>query len=101
LILSFLSGQKNEELRKKRNEERSQKMQAAVQEWEAAKKEAKAAKIKVKDWVQDHPKPMKKNVEFAPELAIPRPKLQKENDGDVADDEEQDFNENGWTDDDE
>jgi hypothetical protein len=69
-----------------------------VQEWEAAKKVAKAAKIKIKDWEKEHPKPKKKDADFAPEPAIPKPKLRKGSEFDVADDEGEEFNEDVWTD---
>jgi len=88
---------KNEEARKKRNEERAGKWKAAVQEWGAAKAAAKAAKAKIKDWERDHPKPKKKDADFAPEPAVARPKLRKGNEVDAADEDGEEFNEDEWT----
>ena len=89
---------KNEEARKKQNEEGAGKWKTAIQEWEVAKQAAKAAKVKIKDWERDHPRPKKKDADFAPEPAVARPKLRKGNEVDAADEDGEEVEEEEWTD---
>ncbi|KDR85854.1 hypothetical protein GALMADRAFT_218923 [Galerina marginata CBS 339.88] len=89
----------NVKQRKVRNKERENQFETALQQWNAAKAVAKAARIKIKDWEVDHPKPKKRDPEYAPEPAIPKPKLKDIVDAEAENDRGSDDDPDSWTDD--
>ena len=58
------------------------------------KAEAKGAGVKLKDWMKDHPKPKWWDPEFAPEKAIPKPKMKKIVEGEAEEEGDEDLE---WT----
>ncbi|KIL56474.1 hypothetical protein M378DRAFT_1034675 [Amanita muscaria Koide BX008] len=101
LAAELESWKKDEAERKKRNKDLDALWKTAIADWETRKAGVKASSGKIKDWMQENPRPKKSDPEFKQEKAIPKPKLRKsvamieqESDGeefespDVSDDEE-------------
>jgi hypothetical protein len=77
LVAEIENWKKEEAERKNRNKELEALWKTAVAELEAGKAVAKANRMKIKDLMQDDPRPNKNDPEFKQEKAIPKPKLPK------------------------
>ncbi|KAK7461414.1 hypothetical protein VKT23_008592 [Stygiomarasmius scandens] len=102
--VELIQWEKEEKERKDWNEAKDEARKAALENWNAQRAAAKARKVKLKDWDKQNPKPSTKDLKYAPEPAIPRPKIKQTSlpipsadngNEDITWDEEE------WTDDDE